>query len=640
MSGVSSQPSVNGDDATPNVDQGTKSADSSVPAAAVSTPTVVPPDAHKSAATPTAAAPPVAVQDDGHREDLLRIVGLLCPEATNSARTIPTANIRHYVRDLLTEIMDDTPEEVCEIMTRILRDELSKSTLMDCMSLPAVPNSDNKVVLWRGNAETSITINGIVYVVDPGFVKQKWYSAGSGMDILRVTLISKTAAQQRLGRAGRTKPGKCFRLYSKELFEDMQTDTPPEIQRVALQGTVLYLKVLGITDLGSFEFLDAPSDASLAEALEQLYYLGALDERGAVTGLGSQMAQFPLEPLLSRILIDSTERNCSSEMATVVAMLSVENLFYRGSRRSQEAANVALKKLFEEAEENYALGDHFLLLYVYEEWDRTRDKISWCRENFVNYTGMQTAKQIRKQLIDNIHMLHLPLRSLRDRHTDRHRENDDQEPRKVDWGVLVQCLCSGFFKQTARRQLGDTQFLLNNRGVQPPVVVHPTSMLCGREDEVAWVVFHNITWTSRGFMKNVFLLLLSFSHLPKTGYPYRMGMDSASLPESQAGRYPHATWRCPLHPRYAPTNTRINTGNIQQHRRNRSGGTSQGGRSQTPENAHGKHHRSGKAEVPIPQELHRFRSAQGHHTTPEITPIIIPTSKVHITHSQNHTTAF
>ena len=156
-----------------------------------------------------------------------------------------------------------------------------------------------KVVIATNIAETSLTIDGICYVIDSGFVKQKSFNARSGMESLLVTPISQAAAQQRSGRAGRTQPGKCFRLYTAWSFQhELEPNTIPEILRTNMNNVVLMLKSLGIDDLIRFDFMDAPPADTLIRALEQLYALGALNDHGELTKLGRRMAEFPLEPML------------------------------------------------------------------------------------------------------------------------------------------------------------------------------------------------------------------------------------------------------------------------------------------------------------------------------------------------------
>ena len=140
-------------------------------------------------------------------------------------------------------------------------------------------------------AETSLTIDDVTYVVDPGFVKESSYDPRTGMDSLVVVPISQAAARQRAGRAGRVGPGKCFRLYTEAAFQSEMTPSPiPEIQRQNLSTTLLSLKCLGIHDLLHFKFMDPPATQSMLTALEELYALGALDAEGLLTRLGRRMA--------------------------------------------------------------------------------------------------------------------------------------------------------------------------------------------------------------------------------------------------------------------------------------------------------------------------------------------------------------
>lgn len=188
---------------------------------------------------------------------------------------------------------------------------------------PAPPGK-RKCVIATNIAEASLTIDGILYVVDPGFAKLKVYNPKMGMDTLQVTPISQASARQRAGRAGRTGPGKCFRLYTEEAYKkEMLPTTVPEIQRTNLAQTVLLLKAMGINDLINFEFMDPPPIQSLVSALETLFNLEALDDEGLLTKLGRLMAEFPIEPQLSKMVMTSVDLSCSDEIITVVSMLSV-----------------------------------------------------------------------------------------------------------------------------------------------------------------------------------------------------------------------------------------------------------------------------------------------------------------------------
>jgi ATP-dependent RNA helicase DHX8/PRP22 len=135
--------------------------------------------------------------------------------------------------------------------------------------------------------------------------------------------VSKVAAQQRAGRAGRTAPGKCFRLYSKQSYEQMLDESIPKIRRSNLANTALYLKGLGIHDVPTLELLDRPEEDALLDALEQLFVLDAIDEGGDGTRRGKLMAQFPLEPKPARALLEAIALECQDEMMMMMKLKSI-----------------------------------------------------------------------------------------------------------------------------------------------------------------------------------------------------------------------------------------------------------------------------------------------------------------------------
>lgn len=321
---------------------------------------------------------------------------------------------------------------------------------------PAPPGS-RKVVIATNIAETSLTIDGIYYVVDPGFVKQKVYTSKTGMDSLVVTPISQAAAKQRAGRAGRTGPGKTYRLYTERAYRDEMLPTPvPEIQRTNLATTVLQLKTMGINDLLHFDFMDAPPVESLVMALETLHSLSALDDEGLLTRLGRRMAEFPLEPNLSKMLIMSVALQCSEEILTIVSMLSVQNVFYR----PKDKQSVADQK---KAKFNQADGDHLTLLAVYNSWMKNKMSTAWCYENFVQVRTLKRAQDVRKQLLGIM---------------DRHKLDVVTAGKNT---VRVQkTICSGFFRNAAKKDPQEGYRTLVDSQV---VYIHPSSALFHRQPE-------------------------------------------------------------------------------------------------------------------------------------------------------------
>jgi ATP-dependent RNA helicase DHX8/PRP22 len=339
---------------------------------------------------------------------------------------------------------------------------------------PAPPGS-RKVVIATNIAETSLTIDGIFYVVDPGFVKQKVYNSKTGMDSLVVTPISQAQAKQRAGRAGRTGPGKCYRLYTERAYRDEMLPTPvPEIQRTNLATTVLQLKTMGINDLLHFDFMDAPPVESLIMALEQLHSLSALDDEGLLTRLGRRMAEFPLEPNLSKMLIMSVALQCSDEILTIVSMLSVQNVFYRP--KDKQAIADQKKAKFNQPE-----GDHLTLLAVYNSWKNNKFSNAWCYENFVQIRTLKRAQDVRKQLLGIM---------------DRHKLDVVSAERNT---VRVQkTVCSGFFRNAAKKDPQEGYRTLVDSQV---VYIHPSSALFNRQPE--WVIYHELVQTTKEYMREV-----------------------------------------------------------------------------------------------------------------------------------------
>ncbi|KAJ8521816.1 hypothetical protein ON010_g17766 [Phytophthora cinnamomi] len=220
---------------------------------------------------------------------------------------------------------------VCPIFAAMPREQQMK------VFEPA-PAGVRKVILATNIAETSITINGVRYVVDTGLVKQRSFVASSGMEMLQTESVSKAQAWQRTGRAGREAPGICYRLFPEDTFEQLPERAIPDIQRVSLEVVVLQLKCMGIDDVLGFDFIEKPLKTSLIKALEKLYALGALDNKGKLTTRGRQMAGLPVEPMYAVMLLKATELGCAEEALSVVAMLAVARAVRRLRRRPDHVA--------------------------------------------------------------------------------------------------------------------------------------------------------------------------------------------------------------------------------------------------------------------------------------------------------------
>ncbi|KAK4705403.1 ATP-dependent RNA helicase DHX8/PRP22, partial [Phenoliferia sp. Uapishka_3] len=340
---------------------------------------------------------------------------------------------------------------------------------------PAPPGA-RKVIIATNIAETSLTIDGIYYVVDPGFVKQNAYDPRLGMDSLIVTPISQAQARQRSGRAGRTGPGKCYRLYTEAAYRNEMLPNPiPDIQRQNLAHTILMLKAMGINDLLNFNFMDPPPQQTMITALENLYALSALDEEGLLTRLGRKMADLPIEPPLAKMLIASVELECSQEVLTIVAMLSIGgSIFYRP--KEKQAAADAKKAKFHQPE-----GDHLTLLTVYQQWENSKFSNPWCSENYIQGRGMRRAQDVRKQLLGIM---------------DRYKHEILSCGK--NFNRVRRAITSGYFRHAAKK---DPQEGYKTLVEGTPVFLHPSSALFNRAPE--WCVYHELVLTTREYMREV-----------------------------------------------------------------------------------------------------------------------------------------
>ncbi|KAL6538793.1 Pre-mRNA-splicing factor ATP-dependent RNA helicase DEAH10 [Orobanche minor] len=314
-----------------------------------------------------------------------------------------------------------TGQEEIESIERLVQERLPKlpetkrklSIIPIFASLPSekqmkvfapAPAGFRKVILATNIAETSVTIPGIKYIIDPGMVKLRTYDPSTGIEPLIIVKTSKAQALQRSGRAGREGPGKCYRLYPENEFYKLKDSTVPEIKRCNLLNVILQLKALGIDDIVGFDFIEEPDRMAIIKSMELLFLLGALTDDGKLSDpVGHQMARLPLDPIYSKALVVASQFNCLEEMLIVVAMLSVESIFY-APREKLEESRSALKS-FASLE-----GDHLTLLNTYRASDEFLEKSKlvssdekaeknlrkWCKENFINSRSLKHARDIHR----------------------------------------------------------------------------------------------------------------------------------------------------------------------------------------------------------------------------------------------------
>lgn len=335
-----------------------------------------------------------------------------------------------------------------------------------------------KIIVSTNIAETSLTIDGVVYVIDPGFSKQKVYNPRVRVESLLVTPISKASAQQRAGRAGRTKPGKAFRLYTEKAFkEELEENSYPEILRSNLASVVLHLKKLGVDDLVHFDFMDPPAPETLMRALEQLNYLGALNDDGEMTDVGHKMSDFPLDPQLAKMLLISPKYKCSNEILSIVAMLSVPPCFLRPGEAKKEAD--AAKDKFSHVD-----GDHLTLLNVFHAFKQKNGDSKWCYDNFIAERALKQAENVRTQLLSVMQRVGCNMVS-----TDFANKEYYLNIRK--------CLVEGFFMQCAfLERAGNYLTVKDNQAA----TLHPSTCL---DDKPEWCVYNEFVMTNKNYLRTV-----------------------------------------------------------------------------------------------------------------------------------------
>ncbi|KAL1306733.1 hypothetical protein AAFC00_005398 [Neodothiora populina] len=351
------------------------------------------------------------------------------------------------------------------------------------------PENTRKVIVATNIAEASVTIPGIVFVIDCGFVKLRAFDPATGIETLTATAISKAAATQRAGRAGRTKPGKCYRLFTESAFDSLDEASIPEIQRSNLAPMILQLKSLGIDNIARFEYLTPPPSELIIRALEMLYSLGALDDYARLTKpLGLRMAELAVEPMMARVLLSASDFGCLSEILSIAAMTTLQ-----GSVWFQHEGE---KKAMETSRWKFAVdeGDHLTLLNVYQAFvTKGKNDAAWCRSNHLNFKSMTKAVSVRNQLKRYMERFGINVdESLASREVLRAGGPDKAEQ-------IRRCLTIGYFAHAARMQPDGTFVTVDGTTT---LYAHPSSLMFNRKAD--WVIFHEAMQTGeKTFIRDI-----------------------------------------------------------------------------------------------------------------------------------------
>lgn len=301
----------------------------------------------------------------------------------------------------------------------------------------------------------------------------------SDIENLVVAPISKASARQRAGRAGRVRPGKCFRLYTEEYFvKELPAEGIPEMQRSNLVSCVIQLKALGIDNILGFDWLASPPPEAMVRALEVLYSLGILDEDAKLTSpTGFQVAEIPLDPMIAKMILSADTFGCSEEIITVAAVLSVQSIWVSVRGIQKELDEVKLR--FAAAE-----GDHVTFLNVYKGFLQSGKSSQWCHRNYINYQAMKKVVDIREQLWRLLKRLGIVLKSC---------ERDTQTLRKA--------VLAGFFPHAACLEEYSQNGMYKTVRSSQEVYIHPSSVLFRVNPK--WIIYHSLVSTDKHYMRNV-----------------------------------------------------------------------------------------------------------------------------------------
>ena len=297
------------------------------------------------------------------------------------------------------------------------------------------------------------------------------------MDALQVGPESQANANQRAGRAGRTGPGFCYRLFTeRQYISEMLVNQIPEIQRTNLGNVVLLLKSLGVENLLAFDFMDPPPQENIMNSMYQLWVLGALDNTGSLTTLGRKMVEFPLDPPLAKMLIYSETLKCTYEILIIVSMLSVPGIFYRPKDREEES-DTAREKFF------VPESDHLTYLNVYLQWKQNNYSSNWCNDHFIHPKAMKKAREVHSQLLDIMS-----------------KQKVEHISSKGQWDVVRKAICSSYFYNSAKiKGIGEYVNMLT--GI--PSNLHPSSALFGLGYTPDYVCYHELILTTKEYMSCV-----------------------------------------------------------------------------------------------------------------------------------------
>ncbi|HTR56788.1 MAG TPA: ATP-dependent RNA helicase HrpA [Casimicrobiaceae bacterium] len=342
-------------------------------------------------------------------------------------------------------------------------------------------SSGRRIVLATNVAETSLTVPGIHYVIDPGLARVRRYSLRNKVGLLQIEKISRASADQRAGRCGRIAAGVCVRLYGEEDFAARPGYTDPEILRSSLAAVILRMAALELGPVDAFPFLDPPSPRAIADGYQLLSELGAVDARNAITPLGRELAKLPVDPRIGRMIIAGKEGGCLAEMLVIASALAVPDPRDRPLEKQQAADQAHLRFRDERS-------DFLSLIALWQFFGDAlatkrshRELLAQCRAQFVSFLRLNEWRDLHRQLSEQLSELGWRWR--------------DALPEKIDaagYATIHRALLAGLLSNIGTRAEGEDHYL-GARGLR--FFLHPGSGIAKKGAK--WVLAAELTETTR-----------------------------------------------------------------------------------------------------------------------------------------------
>ncbi len=347
------------------------------------------------------------------------------------------------------------------------------------------PHRGRRVVLSTNVAETSLTVPGIVYVVDSGLARISRYSVASKVQRLPIEPVSRASANQRAGRCGRVAPGVCIRLYSLDDYLSRPEFTDPEIQRTNLSAVILQMLLLRLGDIENFPFVEPPAQRAINDGFRLLSELGAIDDQRRITALGRKMARLPTDPRLARMLLAAQQWHCVYEMLIIVSALSIQDPREHPVER-REAARQKHEQFV------HPDSDFLSLVTLWRQFEARRQVLTqgelrrFCRDNFLNFMRMREWRETHRQLMLACQQVGIDVRGMT-------RMDDLDYDVGGQHEAVHRAILAGSLNQIG--QLTDDRQYLGSRSRR--FSLFPTSVLSRRK--LRWVVTAELVETSRLF---------------------------------------------------------------------------------------------------------------------------------------------